>query len=173
MIEIGGRDGSDMRESSGRQHAQTHNAQDAPEESGREALPPKSTIQGEEMGDPQDEDHKVEAILNRARRFDVGEPHDLPLGFGRLHSHEHDHYNEDDNEDDATQDTGQTTPSQNALLLIHLLFLLPLHPELPRTVHLGSSENSSLAKFAERPTGEVRRILLPETVRKVSDVLVA
>src|SRR5918995_1863412 len=64
---------SDMRESAGREHAETHNAQDAPEESGREARPPESTIQGEEVGDPQDEDHQVEAILYRARCSDVGE----------------------------------------------------------------------------------------------------
>jgi hypothetical protein len=100
---------------------------------GREARPPKSTIQGEEVSDPKDEDHQVEAILYRARRSYVGEPHDRPLGFSRVRSHERDHYNEDGNEDDATQDAGQTTPSQDALLLLHLLFLLPLHPELLRT----------------------------------------
>jgi hypothetical protein len=86
---------------------------------GREACLPQSTIQGEEVCDPQDEDHKVEAILYRARRSYVGEPHDLPLGFGRLSSHERDYYSEDDDEDDATQDAGQTAPSQNAFLLIY------------------------------------------------------
>jgi hypothetical protein len=48
-----------MRERSGREHAETHNAQDAPEEGEREARSPKSTIQGEEVGDPKDEDHQV------------------------------------------------------------------------------------------------------------------
>jgi hypothetical protein len=59
MIEVGDRGGSDMRESSGREHAETHNAQDAPEESGREACLPESTIQGEEVGNLQDEDQQV------------------------------------------------------------------------------------------------------------------
>jgi hypothetical protein len=99
----------------------------------REACLPQSTIQGEEVCDPQDEDHKVEAILYRARRSYVGEPHDLSLGLGRIRSHERDHHNEDEDEDDATHDTGQTAPSQDALLLLHLLFLLPLHPELLST----------------------------------------
>src|SRR5215207_3790097 len=125
MIEVGDRGGSDMRESSSRQHAETHNAQDAPEESGREARLPQSTIQGEEVGDPQDEDHQVEAILYRARRSNVGESHDLPLGFNRLRSHERDHHNEDENKDDAAQDTGQTTPSQDAFLLIYCFHGLP------------------------------------------------
>jgi hypothetical protein len=108
-----------MRKCSGREHTETHNAQHAPEESGCEPRLPKSTIQGEEVGDPQDEDHKVEAILYRACRSDVGKTHDLSLGFGRIRSHEHDNYDEDEDEDDGTQDTGQTTPSQNALLLLH------------------------------------------------------
>ncbi len=125
MVELGDRGLSDMRESSGRQHAQTHYAQDAPEESGREARPPKSTIQGEEVGDPQDEDHQVEAILYCARRSYVGEPHDLPLGLGRVRPHKRDHHYEDDNEDDATQDTGQTTPSQNAFLLVYGFHAFP------------------------------------------------
>ena len=59
MIEVGDRGGSDMRESSGSQYAKTHYAKHAPEESGSEARPPKSTIQGEEVGYPQDEDHQV------------------------------------------------------------------------------------------------------------------
>src|SRR5215211_8612463 len=42
MVEVGDWGGSDMRESSGREHAETHNAQDAPEESWREARPPES-----------------------------------------------------------------------------------------------------------------------------------
>src|SRR5215211_8293551 len=123
MIEVGDRGGSDMRESSGRQHTQTHDAKDAPEESRREARPPKATIQGEEVGDPQDEDHQVEAILYRARRSYVGEPHDLPFGFGRVRSHEHDYYDEDENEDETTQDTGQTAPPKNGFLLIHCIHL--------------------------------------------------
>jgi hypothetical protein len=123
MIELGDRDASDMRQSSGSQNAQTHNAKDAPEERGREARPPKSTIQGEEVSDPKDEDHQVEAILYRARRSYVGEPHELPLGFGRVRSHEHDHYYEDGNEDDGAQDAGQTTPPKNTFLLIHCLHL--------------------------------------------------
>src|SRR5918994_6446934 len=118
MVQIGDRGGSDMRDSSVRQHAQTHVAKDAPEQSGSEARPPESTIQGKEVGYPQDEDHEVESILNRAGRSYVGEPHDLPLGLGRVRSHERDYYNEDENEYDATQDTGQTTPSQDAFLLI-------------------------------------------------------
>ena len=59
MIKVGDRGGSDMRESSGREHDETQNAQDAPEESGREARPPESTIQSEEEGYPQDENHQV------------------------------------------------------------------------------------------------------------------
>ena len=114
-----------MRERSGSQYAKTHDAKDAPEESGSEARLPEGTIQGEEVGYPQDEDHQVEAILYCARRSYVGEPHDLPFGFGRLGSHERDHCNEDDNEDDATQDTGQTTPSQDAYLLIYCTHRFP------------------------------------------------
>jgi hypothetical protein len=46
----------------------------------------------------------------------------LTISSGRgIRSHEDDHYSEDENEEDATQDTGQTTPSQNASLLLHLL----------------------------------------------------
>jgi hypothetical protein len=128
MIEVGDRSCCDMWESPGREHAETHNSQDAPEESWSEARPPKCAIQVEEVGDPKDEDHQVEAILYRARRSDVGEPDDLSFGFGRICSHEHDHYNEDDNEDDATQHTGETTQSENAFLLLHCIHLriLPL-----------------------------------------------
>ena len=110
MIAVGDRGGSDMRESSGREHTETQNAQNAPKESGREARPSKSTIQGEEMGDPQDEDHQVQAVLYCARRPDVGEPLDQPLGFGRIRSHEREYHNEDENEDDAAEDPRQTTP---------------------------------------------------------------
>jgi len=63
MIEVGDRGGSDMRERSGSHLAETHDTYDAPEESGRKAPLPKSTIQGEEVGNPQDEDHQLEAIL--------------------------------------------------------------------------------------------------------------
>jgi hypothetical protein len=77
------------------------------------------------VGDPKNEDHKVETILYRTRRSNVGEPHHLPLGFGWVRSHERDYYKEDENEDDATQDAGQTTPSQDALMLIYYLHGFP------------------------------------------------
>jgi len=52
-----------------------------------------------------------------------GNLRDPPREVGRLlHSHgTHDYYDEGENEEDATQHTGQTTPSQNAFLLLHLL----------------------------------------------------
>jgi hypothetical protein len=53
VIEVRERDLSDMHESSGREHAETQNAQDAPEESGCEARPPESAIQGEEDAVPE------------------------------------------------------------------------------------------------------------------------
>jgi len=59
MIEVGDWGGGDMRESPGREHDEAQNAQDTPEESGREARPLESTIQGEEVGDPQYERHQV------------------------------------------------------------------------------------------------------------------
>ena len=52
VIEAGEPGGSDMLESFGHEHAEPENAQDAPEESGREARPPQSSIQGEEVDDP-------------------------------------------------------------------------------------------------------------------------
>ena len=64
-------------------------------------------------------------LSSTVRRSDVGEPHDLPLGFSRIRSYERDYYNEDDNEDDATQNAGQTTPSQGALILIYYLHGFP------------------------------------------------
>ena len=59
VIEVGKRGVSDMRESSDHEHGETQNAQDAPKESGREARPPESPIQGKEEGDLQDEGHQV------------------------------------------------------------------------------------------------------------------
>jgi len=81
--EIGDSTGYDMRECSGCEHDETRNAQDAPEESGREPFSAESAIQGEEVRDPQDEDYQVKAILNRARRSDIGEPRDRPPGGRR------------------------------------------------------------------------------------------
>jgi hypothetical protein len=104
----------------------------------------KSTIQGEKVDGPQGKDAQVQDLFHDVRRPDVGEPHDQPLGFGRIRAHEHAHDDEDGHEKDATQDTGQAAPSQNALLLLHHLFRLPLDPELPRTL-----------------AGEVHRIQLP------------
>ena len=52
MIEVRDRGLSNMRESPGSQYAETHDAHNTPEEGGREARPPKSTIQGKEVGDP-------------------------------------------------------------------------------------------------------------------------
>jgi hypothetical protein len=115
VIEVGEPDHHDMRERAGREHAQTQNAQDAPEEGGRQARRPKRTIQSEEMGDPQDKDHQVQAVLNRASRSDVGKPDHQSLGFGRVQSHEHTDQDEDENEDDAAQDTGQATPSRKSV----------------------------------------------------------
>jgi hypothetical protein len=68
VIEVGERRVSDMRESSAHKHDETQNAQDAPEESGGEARPPESPIQGKEEGDPQDESQQVKAILYYAGR---------------------------------------------------------------------------------------------------------
>src|ERR671921_670485 len=49
MIEVGDRGPGDLRKCSGREHAQTHDAQRAPEQGGHEARPPKSTIQREKV----------------------------------------------------------------------------------------------------------------------------
>ena len=123
VIEVGERGVSDMRESSDHEHGETQNAQDAPEESGREARPPESPIQGKEEGDLQDDSHQVYAILYYAGRSDVGEPRDPPREVGRIpHSRgTREYYDPGENEEDATQHTGQTTPSQNAFLLLHHL----------------------------------------------------
>ena len=122
MIEVGDWVGGDVRESACHEHDETQNAQSAPEESEREARPPESAIQGEKVDNPQDEDGRVQAILYYARRPDLGKPHRFYCGFHRFHPHgSKAHYSEDDNEEDAAQDAGQTTPSQNAFLLRHLL----------------------------------------------------
>ena len=73
------------------------------------------------MDDPQDEDHRVETILDRARRSDSGEPDERPCGFGGIRSNEYPDDNEHENEDEAAQDTGQTTPSQYASFLLDRL----------------------------------------------------
>src|SRR5918997_6874377 len=98
MIEVGDRGPCDLRKSSGREHAETHDAQRAPEQRGREARPPKSTIQGEKVDGPQGKDAQVQDLFHGVRRLDVGEPHDQPLGFGRIRAHEHAHDDEDGHE---------------------------------------------------------------------------
>jgi hypothetical protein len=95
MIAVGDREGRDVRERSGHQNAETCNAQDAPDERGREARRPERAVQGEEVGDPQDEDHQVEAVLDGARRPDVREPRARLLGLVKISSHEGDHDNEE------------------------------------------------------------------------------
>ena len=80
MIEVGDWVGGDVRESACHEHDETQNAQSAPEESGREARPPESAIQGEKVDNPQDEDGQVQAILYYARRPDLGEPHSFLAG---------------------------------------------------------------------------------------------
>jgi hypothetical protein len=111
MIEVGDRGPRDLRKSSGREHDETHDAQDAPEESGRKARRPKSTIQGEKVDGPQGKDAQVQALCHDVRRPDIWEPHDQPLGFGRIRSHEHAHDDEDGYEKDAAHDSGQAAPS--------------------------------------------------------------
>jgi hypothetical protein len=111
MIEVGDRGPGDLRKSSGREHDQTHDAQDAPEQRGREARPPQSTIQGEEVDGPQGKDAQVQDLFHDVRRPDVGESHDRFRWFSSRRSHEHAHDDEDSHEKDATQDTGQSTPS--------------------------------------------------------------
>ena len=117
VIEVGDTGGNDVRESSGREHYETQNADDASKESRREARLPESAVQSEEEGDPHDEDQQVEAVLYGAGRSDVGEPFDGPVEAGRIRSHDHAYENEDENHEDATQYAGQSTPSQNAFLL--------------------------------------------------------
>jgi hypothetical protein len=75
------------------------------------------------VGYPQDEDHEVESIRNRARRSyvvfvgaDPAQPEGELMRFP-------DYYYEDENKDDGAQDTGQTTPPKNTFLLIHCLHL--------------------------------------------------
>ena len=104
-----------MRESSGSEHAETHNSQHAPEERRRKARFPEGPIQGQEVRDPQDEDQQVKTILNRASRSDIREPLNQLLSPRiEVRSHEHNHHNEDDDENDAPENTGQTTPTQDA-----------------------------------------------------------
>ena len=83
VIEVGDTGGNDVRESSGREHYETQNADDASKESRREARLPESAVQSEEEGDPHDEDQQVEAVLYGAGRSDVGEPFDGPVEAGR------------------------------------------------------------------------------------------
>src|ERR1044072_2926715 len=117
MVEIRNRFLPGAVERIGREHDKTQNAQNTPEESGREARLPESTIQGEEVDDPQDEDYQIQAVPYYERRSNVGKPHNVH----RSQPREHAHYHEDENENDATQHTGQTTPLQNAFLLLYSL----------------------------------------------------
>src|SRR5215210_6570547 len=119
MVEIRNRFLPGLVERFGREHDKTQNAQNTPEESGREAPLPESTIQGEEVDDPQDEDYQIQTVPYYERRSNVGKPHNV-----HIEPREHAHYHEDENEDDATQHTGQTTPLQNAFLLCHRLEIM-------------------------------------------------
>lgn len=103
-----------MWKSSGGEHAETRNAQNASEECRRRARLVKRPMQGQEVSDPQDEDHQVEAVFNGARRPDLGEAldHFLRAGREKIRAHEDDHYHEDKDEEDAADDTGEATPSQ-------------------------------------------------------------
>ena len=114
-----------MRESSGREHYETQNAEDASKESRREARLPESAVQSEEEGDPHDEDPQVEAVLYRTGRSDVGEPFDGPVEAGGIQPHDHAYENEDEDHEDASQDTGQTTPPQYASLRHDFFQALP------------------------------------------------
>ena len=60
MVEVGDRGLRDMWERLGRQNDEPQNAQNAPEERGRQALTPERTIQGEEMGA-----HKIRTARNK------------------------------------------------------------------------------------------------------------
>ena len=69
------------------------------------------------MGDPQDEDDQVEAVLDGTGSPDVREPDDGTGGFGGFGSDEHSDDDEDQDECEATQDARQATQSQHAPLL--------------------------------------------------------
>ena len=84
----------------GREHDKTQNAQNTPEESGREARLPESAIQGEEVDDPQDEDYQIQAVPYYERRSNVGKPHNVH----RSHPREHAYYAEDYDQGDAPED---------------------------------------------------------------------
>ena len=114
------------RESPGREHDQTHDAQRAPEDSGRQARRAESTIQGEEVDGPQGKDAQVQDIFHGVRRPDLGESHDRSRRLGRRRSHEHAHNDEDGNQKDAAYDPGRATLSQDAFLLLHLLYIVYL-----------------------------------------------
>src|SRR5215210_1627100 len=116
MVEIRNRFLPGLVERFGREHDKTQNAQSTPEESGREARLPESTIQGEEVDDPQDEDYQIQAVPYYERRSNVGKPHNV-----HIEPREHAHDDEDGHEKDAAHDPGQATPSQNAFLLRHFL----------------------------------------------------
>jgi len=72
------------------------------------------------MGDPQDEDGEEQAVLDRARPSDLREPLD-PGRRRRFVTHEHADEDEGNNKEDAAQHARQTTPSQNAFLLLRIL----------------------------------------------------
>jgi len=127
MIEVRNRTGGDMHQRSGREQNETENTQDAPEVGRREARPPESTVQREEVRDPQDEDKQIEAILYRADHADIRVSDDEPLWFSRVRSHEQAHDDEYGKEDNATQDSGQAAPAENAVLLIHCFHTFPPH----------------------------------------------
>ena len=103
-----------MWECSGREHDQTEDAEGGPEESWGEASSPQSSIQGQEMGGPEDQDHEIHAVLDRAPCPDVREPHDCPLRLGRIRTHEHADDDEYHQKEDASEHPGQATPAQDA-----------------------------------------------------------
>src|ERR671911_646199 len=94
----------------GRPNSEAHNAQNAPEESGRQSLPPQSTIQGKEMGDPQDEGGEEQAVLDRARRSHLREPLDQ-VRRRVVGTHEHAYDEEGNDHEDAAQHARQAAPS--------------------------------------------------------------
>lgn len=120
VVEIRNRCLPDVVERFGREHHQTQNAQNTPEERGREARLPKRAIQGQEVGNPQDQDGQIQAVLDYARRSNIGKPCNLH----KFHPHEHAYDHENDHKDDAAHYPGQPTPPENTFLLRRTLYTI-------------------------------------------------
>jgi hypothetical protein len=75
-------------------------------------------VQGEDVDDPQDEDHEVEPVLHRACRSDLGEARDRLLRAHGVQPHERGHEGEEQEHEDAPEDPGETSPSEDAVDLL-------------------------------------------------------